>query len=593
MNDIGARSSESFCADPAFRLGRVELGCFRLEEIIGRGSYGITYRAEQLGFDRDAVVKIAHAELFESRDAELARRRFADELRAATRVQHPNLVTLYTAGETTDGLPAIAMELVLGDLVEDLLLAYPAGLPHALLAPAFSQLGSALAALHAADVVHRDLSPRNVIFDSRPGRPPRIKVLDFGVARLRGRPRHTLGAVGTPRYMAPEQLIGRAVPASDMFSLGAILWWALTGEEYRRDTLSIEDLYLSNLEGRSNTDPRMISPDLPPKASTLVERLLSPDVDERPTAEEFLALWSGAAEEIRQWPRAARPPWSSTRAGSTSAPEAAHSLGKPPTYNSLPAVAPVESPASKGGPRVLVVDPNAITQHLVVGCLRRTGCEVHCSGDPREATRSASDAYDLVVLSRDIVDADVLDIARHLQEYHPGQWVVLTGGGELDAPMQEVGVREVLSIPADLGRFGGLVDHLRGELAMNESSRPATPGAIDHTVLEGLRDHDPTMVRETIEMFVGEAPECLIRIADHHESRDGKAVHDECRSLSTSARALGANHLARLAHAVAELVRDGDLECVPGFAAEMEREYSLVFRALMDVHASIHPGGQR
>src|SRR5690606_30207332 len=110
---------------PRDRIGQVELGCFKLQRIIGRGSYGTTYFAEQLGFGRDAVVKIAHAELFRTRDADLIRRRFTEELQTASRVQHPNLVTLYTAGETQDRVPAMAMEFIPGHTLEEAMQSAP------------------------------------------------------------------------------------------------------------------------------------------------------------------------------------------------------------------------------------------------------------------------------------------------------------------------------------------------------------------------------------------------------------------------------------------------------------------------------------
>lgn len=689
MPNVDVISLKPYGADPNHRIGNVELGCFRLEEVIGQGSYGTTFLATQLGFDRQAVVKIAHAELFDTRDAEVIRRRFADELRAATRVTHENLVTLYTAGETAEGLPAIAMELVPGDPLEDLLIVHPAGLPYEIVEPAFTQLASALAALHAAGVVHRDLSPRNVMLDVAPEQPPRLKVLDFGVAMLRGRPRHSVGAVGTPRYMAPEQVIGRAVPASDVFAMGAMLWWALTGQEYRSETLTLEDLQTHELEGRGRVDPRTLAPELPAAVSRLVGDMLSYSEHERPTAEDFLAEWPKVALELRgrqprRRPSSATmgpvvPPPPPTRGSKPSAaapmstrphalpvgrtppppppaantarprsasrpppappaadgPSRGHSLGSgvpqprlhadsvdddeltpprgyslgssvpqsrfhadsvsaPPTYDSLPVSDSDARPAA--GPRVLVVDANAITQHLVVGCLRRNGCRVHGTRDPREATRSAADDYDLVVLSTEIPDADALDVARYLQEDHPEQWVVLTGAGLLDADTRSAGVRDVVPVPGGFERLGEIIDLLRGELAMRDSTRPTDPDAVDITVLDALRADDPVVVQETIEMFLGQTPETLARIAEGHQRHDGKAVRDECRTLATSARALGANHLARLAHAAAELVQDGDLDHVPGFITEMEREYGLVFRALMDVHAAAThstPGGIR
>lgn len=299
MNEANVIPMQTSRANSASRIGSVELGCFRLEEVIGRGSYGITYRAEQLGFDRDVVVKIAHADLLDSRDGELVRRRFEDELRAATRVEHPNLVTLYTAGETSDGLPAIAMELVTGDVLEDLLLAYPGGLPATLLVPAFTQLASALAALHAADVVHRDLSPRNIMFDTSSERLPRLKVLDFGVARLRGRPRHTVGAVGTPRYMAPEQLYGEVADArADQFAFAVSLYEALyDGHPYGGDSMS--GLLLAMEDGRPTV------PVTPPAGTArlwpILERCLRIEREHRyPSMADVLARLRDAVERPRR-----------------------------------------------------------------------------------------------------------------------------------------------------------------------------------------------------------------------------------------------------------------------------------------------------
>ncbi|MCB9713817.1 MAG: protein kinase [Myxococcales bacterium] len=586
MNELSIVPLRQHAGSTMDRIGSVELGCFRLKEILGRGSYGTSYLAEQEGFDRDAVVKIAHAELLRSRDADLIRRRFADELRAATRIEHPNLVTLFTAGETADGLPAIAMELAPGHPLEDLLAAHSRGLPPELVRPTFAQLGSALAALHGAGVVHRDLSPRNVMLD--PGPPAKVKVLDFGVAKLSGRPRHTYGAVGTPRYMAPEQVIGRAVPASDVFAMGAMLWWALTGVEYRSDALTIEDLHAAALDPRRIADPRDLVPELPGEVAQLVGRMLSHDEHQRPTAEAFCTRWRRVSMQLRPRPVSRPRP---VAAPQGPRPSSIASVSAPPSFGSLPesSATPSSAPGTTG-PRALVVDANPVTQHLLAGNLRRSGCRVKGTRDPRDATRSSSDAFDLVVISTEIPDADALDVARYLEEYHPNQWVVLSGPGDRDEVMARTGARDLIGVPGDFGRLDELVDLLRGELALRESSRPQGPNAIDVDVLANLRASDPTVVQEVIEMFVGETPEALARIGEAHLRREGKAIFDLCRTLSTSSRALGASHLARLAHAAAELVREGDLDCIPGFVAEMEREYGLVFQALMQLHTASHRG---
>ncbi len=574
MNELDALSLRD--TDNA-RIGTTELGCFQLKRIIGRGSFGTSYLADQVGFDREAVVKIAHAALFDSQNAELVRRRFAEELRAATRVEHPNLVTLYTAGETSDALPVIAMEFVPGRPFADLLAASRNGLPTELLQPAFAQLGSAVAALHDAGVVHRDLSPNNVMLDTGP--PIKTKVLDFGVAKLRGRPRMTYGAVGTPRYMAPEQVIGRAVPASDIFAMGAILWWALTGQEYRNDALTLEDLHHVALAGAPRPDPREISPDIPVGVAALVGQMVAHIESERPTALEFCARWRSLAPDLHDRPQATRSPIpppppipGGSNSGSTVVPEHSRSSARPTTGHG-------------SGPRVLLVDGNSITQHLMAGCLRRAGCRVRSAADPRDATRSESPAFDMVVLSSELADADPLDVAAYLHECHPNVWIVLAGPAPDPARADAVGLRASIGVPHGFERLTTLVDELATELALRNSAK-GRDGAIDRTALEHLHRDDPHVVCEAIELFLGQAPESLAHIEDAQQHHDVATIRQQCRSLSTGARALGANHLARLAHALGELVQDGDLESVSGFVSEMEREYGLVFRALMEVHSS-------
>ncbi len=667
MHDLNVVPIKPVAADPQGRVGTVELGCFRLDEVIGRGAHGTTYLATQLGFDRKAVVKVAFPDVFESRNDEIVRRRYAEELRAATRVTHPNLVTLYTSGETHDGVPAIAMELVPGESLEDLLDAHPGGLPVDLLEPIFTQLAAALAALHEHGLVHHELSPRSVMVDLGGSRRPEVKVLDFGLSMLRSHPRHGAEAAIKRLYMAPEQIIGRIVPASDMFAMGAILWRALTGLEYHSHTFTVEDLRRHELEGLGHADPRSVAPGLPARIATLVGNMLAHAEHERPTAEAFLASWSEGVAELAEPSRPGRarpllgppPRTRNTRASSSTSASASSSaststsaredtnagapprrlppprirprsatrtaellaavepaepkpaapkpvepepiqpprvdldprlgpVAAPPTYDSLPAAvrrSPPEVDAPTLGPRVLVVDANPITSHLLVGCLRRNGCRVHGTHDPREATRSLPDEYDLVVLSTEIPDADAIDVARYLQEYHPEQWVVFAGDGSLDDEMRAAGVRELLPVSVGLPRLGEIIDLLRGELLLRPPVANDEPDAVDLSVFEALQADDPLVARGAIELFVGQTPECIARIAEGYEHRDDKAVRDECRVLGTSARALGANHLARLAQAAAEIVCEGELEHVPGFVAEMEREYGLVFRALMDAHA--------
>ena len=300
---------------PLPQPGDVLLGCFRLERPIGVGSFATAYLAEQLGTDRRAVVKIPHPHLLDGPHGAELRRRFEAEAKAATRTQHPNLVTVYVTGDTPYGVPAMAMEHVAGDSLHERL-TRTAPLGEAELLALGSQLADALATLHAAGIVHRDLSPSNVIVQRQPG-PLRVKLLDFGVAKLLDAPSRTLGPMGTPGYLAPEQLLGGATPAVDVYSLGAVLWWALTGRE-RGDDYSDGSLRAS-VGRRVGPDPRAVRPGAPAGFASLVQRALTPEPRLRPSMAELARAWARAgderAETLRPSPREGWPTARAERSG--------------------------------------------------------------------------------------------------------------------------------------------------------------------------------------------------------------------------------------------------------------------------------------
>lgn len=560
---------------PRDRLGDVELGCFRLQRIIGRGSYGTTYLAEQLGFDRDAVVKVAHPELFQTRDADLIRRRFTEELQTASRVQHPNLVTLYTAGVTRDEIPAMAMEFIPGHTLEEAIQTTPRGLPAEVVAAVFRQLGDAVAALHAGGVIHRDLSPRNVMLTPQRTKPPKLTVLDFGVAKLRGRPNETMGPVGTPRYMSPEQALGRSGPASDVFAIGAMLWWALTGVEYRATALSLDDVRRDILKSPPPLDPRALVPHIPAPVADLLSLLLAPDDRERITAREFLDRWKSLSPLLGPAPDES----------ATYHRLSTIDVGAPPSYNSLFETA---SPAEhrRPQPRVLVADANPITFHLLASALRRFGCRPEQTRNLDEATRAGLNAFDLVMVSTDQAGQNAAEASKRILAEYPRLWVLSVGRGSLSDTLQEAGVRDHLRLPSQLDRLGEVIEELRDELDAARPPSGSGPPTLDMTPLERLRTEDPTALREALEMFMGQVPESLARIRHSYHQGDLRASWTECDALSASALALGATQLGRLAYATAELMRQGDDQCVPGFVTEMEDEYRSVFRALMEMHSS-------
>ena len=208
-------------ATPA-RIGR-----YRVLGVLGQGAMGVVYRARDDSLDRDVALKLMRG----AGGAE-DRARFLREARAAARLQHPNIVTIYEADEH-DGEPFIAMELLEGT---DLQRAIEAGLrpdPKVTL-PIVLQLLAGLGHAHEHGIVHRDVKPSNVFLPR--GRP--AKIMDFGVARLAGGSAAS-GVVGTPNYMSPEQVRGGSVDGrSDVFSAGLILYELVTGEKaYRGDSV--------------------------------------------------------------------------------------------------------------------------------------------------------------------------------------------------------------------------------------------------------------------------------------------------------------------------------------------------------------------
>src|SRR5438477_2557017 len=217
-------------------VGRLFEGKYRLDEPLGGGVMGTVYRATHLLIDRPVALKVLSQRFVGDQTAQ---QRFRREARAAGRMQHPNAVTVTDFGATDDGYLYIVMELLEGRTLRDLL-AHEAPLDSARAVSFMLQACAAVGAAHDANLIHRDLKPANIFIEQRPDLPAVVKVLDFGVAKfavdeLDDDDYQTLtqvGAIiGTPRYMSPEQCAGTAplTPASDVYSLGIILYEMLTG----------------------------------------------------------------------------------------------------------------------------------------------------------------------------------------------------------------------------------------------------------------------------------------------------------------------------------------------------------------------------
>ncbi len=213
-------------------LGTVVGHRFEIVSRIGAGGMGVVYKARQLGMDRWVAVKLLLKEL--AHDDKVVKR-FKIEALAASRLTHPNTIRIYDFGQTQDGDLYIAMEFLEGQSLER---ALRRGGPMSArrVLHILKQIAASLAEAHSKGIVHRDLKPDNIFLTTVDGDPDFVKVLDFGVAKLREADKRqgTLtqaGVIfGTPRYMAPEQCRSMNVDhRADIYALGVIAYEALTG----------------------------------------------------------------------------------------------------------------------------------------------------------------------------------------------------------------------------------------------------------------------------------------------------------------------------------------------------------------------------
>jgi eukaryotic-like serine/threonine-protein kinase len=209
-------------------------GNYRIVRLLGEGGFGEVYLAENPLLDRRAAIKVLHTGL--AKDTELVRR-FLNEARAASAIRHPNIIDVFDAGLTPEGAPYILMEFLEGISLQKCL-ADEGRLSVARVLQIARQAGSALGAAHAAGIVHRDLKPENLfLLPDAPGA-ERVKILDFGIAKIRrsgfagGTLRTQSGLImGSPAYMSPEQCKDSADVdlRSDIYSFGVIIYEALAG----------------------------------------------------------------------------------------------------------------------------------------------------------------------------------------------------------------------------------------------------------------------------------------------------------------------------------------------------------------------------
>ena len=271
-------------SDPELTVGQ-KFGHYEILSTLGKGGMGEVYLARDTRLDRKVALKFLLGDLTQDRER---LRRFAQEARAASVLNHPNILTIFEIGEA-DGRHYIATEFIEGDTLRKRIAAGPLKLSETL--DITEQITSALSAAHGAGIVHRDVKPENIMIR----RDGIVKVLDFGLAKLaqaqasRSGPDDSTRALvktrtgvvmGTVAYMSPEQARGLSLDArTDIWSLGVVIYQMLTGSAPFSGATS-SDTLVSILE-REPRSLKSFSPEIPEEFEWIVTKALTKDYDDR------------------------------------------------------------------------------------------------------------------------------------------------------------------------------------------------------------------------------------------------------------------------------------------------------------------------
>ncbi len=253
------------------------LGRYEIEKELGKGAMGVVYYGKDPKIGRVVAIKtMALSQEFEADELQDVKERFFREAETAGRLNHPNIVSIYDAGEEHD-LAYIAMEFLKGkDLVPytkaDNLLPLPKVMS------IIARVAEALDFAHKQNVVHRDIKPANIMYDPDTDTP---KVTDFGIARITDSSKTKTGMVlGTPSYMSPEQLAGRKIEGhSDLFSLGVSLYQLACGKlPFEGDSMA---QLMYRIANEPHTDILSIKADLPPCLVAIINKSLAKQIEDR------------------------------------------------------------------------------------------------------------------------------------------------------------------------------------------------------------------------------------------------------------------------------------------------------------------------
>ena len=242
------------------------LGKYKVVAPLGSGGFGAVYRARDTWIDKDVAIKVPHKQNLNFTE-------LLQEPRLLAALNHPNIVSITTA-EKQDNLFFIVMEYVPGETLETII-GESGGLTPERTTDYAAQIARALVHAHEQGVIHRDLRPPNILVSEKGV----LKVADFGTSRFLELAAHGTTVIGSPPYMAPEQFTGKAVFASDIYSLGITMYQMLTGVlPYEPPPPNELDRLMS---GELVRAPRHENPEVPKALSDIVVKALAPDISRR------------------------------------------------------------------------------------------------------------------------------------------------------------------------------------------------------------------------------------------------------------------------------------------------------------------------
>ncbi len=249
---------------------------------LGEGGMGTVYVAEQRSMGREVAVKILRPRFSQNRQAI---KYFLREARAASRLTHPNTITVYDSGQTPQGLLYQVMERLNGRPLSALIeeeggLAVPRAIA------ILSQICDSLAEAHLAGITHRDLKPENIFIEPTVGNPEFVKVLDFGIAKIAedsGTNATATGMIcGTPSYMSPEQTMGRALDGrSDIYALGVLLYEIVVGERPFSGQTPME-IMLKHINEPPPALPEGVGGPYAARLGAMLQRMMAKSAGDRP-----------------------------------------------------------------------------------------------------------------------------------------------------------------------------------------------------------------------------------------------------------------------------------------------------------------------